>query len=912
MAPLKCSRCQNVNPPEAQYCFFDGCALGNPVAAANRTAYRVFPSPFVLPSGRACRDFDELATACWQEWDVAVRTLREGHFANFLSNMDRADLAQAAHAAAAESDPDRGLDAFIDRLPSKILKPAVLVAEPLHYEMPLKVGEERKIEIKLVNQGERLVTGTLACTGEPFLSTQPKANVRQKLFQFRTEMVITLHTRAKAVVARPRPQEAQIVIETNGGSVTVPVIIQVPVTTIPNGVLAGAQTPRQLIDKVRAQPAEAALLFANGTVARWYKANGWRYPVQGQVTPAIAMDQFFVAMGLPRPKIVGAPVAVPAAVAVPVAAVAVPAAAPASRPAIKATPPAAVATRKTPRAGKAVKDKTLGRLPQAIPVSPPPATTPDWDASAPRTEPTPPVATMHSDAPPKRPGRAAPGAIAGGPHVRSLAPVELELDESALVPSQPAPPPSGAKRRWVLFFLLLLLLGGMVVHDYFFVKERSITVAAVEEVLPPLADPEPRLRIQYHDQDVSLIVGMNLDVKPVDPNKPQQGTQLRWVPTMRFGLTMIRQSKRLTYHEHGVTNNTVVKLDGTDWIWGESPFVGTDGKEIKEIGGNSLGQWKGTWQERDGTLGKDATGRQREGKRSAWLYGEEKVAVTQTVELVPGPQSRLLDTCLVTYKIENRDNRPHRVGLRFMLDTFIGANDGVPFTLPGAPELCDTQREFLTPQDVPDFLQALENADLANPGTIAHVQLKLGEGIEAPSRVSLGAWPNPKLRTKDQRCMQQMTLWDVPVLPIKSLTPGDPADSCVVLYWPEQELKAGATRNVGFSYGLGQVASGETKGQLGITVGGSFNIGGTFTVTALVSKPVSGQKLTLHLPPGLELVAGQSAEQPVPPASGERYSPVTWKVRAKQAGRQTLKITSSTGGLTQTLPVNITQRSIFE
>ena len=50
---------------------------------------------------------------------------------------------------------------------------------------------------------------------------------------------------------------------------------------------------------------------------------------------------------------------------------------------------------------------------------------------------------------------------------------------------------------------------------------------------------------------------------------------------------------------------------------------------------------------------------------------------------MPGEQSRRLDTCLVRYVIENTDVRSHRVGLRFMLDTFIGANDGVPFTIPG-------------------------------------------------------------------------------------------------------------------------------------------------------------------------------------------------------------------------------------
>ena len=44
----------------------------------------------------------------------------------------------------------------------------------------------------------------------------------------------------------------------------------------------------------------------------------------------------------------------------------------------------------------------------------------------------------------------------------------------------------------------------------------------------------------------------------------------------------------------------------------------------------------------------------------------------------------------------------------------------------------------------PDFLQALEKPDLAHPGTVAHLRLKLEDLKETPVRVTLGAWPNEK------------------------------------------------------------------------------------------------------------------------------------------------------------------------
>ena len=99
--------------------------------------------------------------------------------------------------------------------------------------------------------------------------------------------------------------------------------------------------------------------------------------------------------------------------------------------------------------------------------------------------------------------------------------------------------------------------------------------------------------------------------------------------------------------------------------------------------------------------------------------------------------------------------------------------------------------------------------------------------MEPPSRVTLGAYPNPAL---GPGCLQDKTLWNVPVLPIRSLP--DRPDSAVVIYWGERQLAAGARREVAFAYGLGQVAAGEAGGQLGLSVAGSFAPRGEFTLTA--------------------------------------------------------------------------------
>ena len=58
----------------------------------------------------------------------------------------------------------------------------------------------------------------------------------------------------------------------------------------------------------------------------------------------------------------------------------------------------------------------------------------------------------------------------------------------------------------------------------------------------------------------------------------------------------------------------------------------------------------------------------------------------------------------------NKDKGKHKVGIRVMLDTFIGANDGVPFTIPGKKGFVDTKAEF-SQKEIPDYIEVIENPD---------------------------------------------------------------------------------------------------------------------------------------------------------------------------------------------------------
>ncbi len=101
-------------------------ASGGPINAGSAP----FPSQFIFPGGQMCRNFDQLATTCQQNWQAAVDLLKQGFFSSFLGGLGRADLAMAANEAAKYPDPDRGLDQLLAKLPTQVLQPPKVKVEP--------------------------------------------------------------------------------------------------------------------------------------------------------------------------------------------------------------------------------------------------------------------------------------------------------------------------------------------------------------------------------------------------------------------------------------------------------------------------------------------------------------------------------------------------------------------------------------------------------------------------------------------------------------------------------------------------------------------------------------------------------------------------------------------------------------
>jgi hypothetical protein len=278
-------------------------------------------------------------------------------------------------------------------------------------------------------------------------------------------------------------------------------------------------------------------------------------------------------------------------------------------------------------------------------------------------------------------------------------------------------------------------------------------------------------------------------------------------------------------------------------------------------------------------LPKKPGGKARIGFMSVSRFGQ--ITITQTVEVVPtlpakGAKKRRLDSIMVTYQVENKDNRPHQVGLRVWFDVFIVNNDGALFAAPNKPgKILDGVE--LKDKDVPDYLQFLQVPNLRNPGFVAHMTYDFGKTFERPNRViltNLGGAFNPNG-------------WDMGVMQAGG-------DSAMGFYWDPKEVAPGKKRMLAYGYGQGICPKPQGDGEFNVALGGSFEPGKVFTIAAYVQDPFLGQTLTLELPDSMERVEGK-IQQPVPAPDANGNTLIMWKARVLRTGEFKLRVRSRCG-----------------
>lgn len=291
------------------------------------------------------------------------------------------------------------------------------------------------------------------------------------------------------------------------------------------------------------------------------------------------------------------------------------------------------------------------------------------------------------------------------------------------------------------------------------------------------------------------------------------------------------QNKHLIYGgDDPWTSYTTVRIGNQNWVYG-SP---TD----RRAGSNALyGELIQPPTIIDNTI------------QSSWMLGP--IQVWQVLSLTRSSTTGLMDTAQIEYHVENTDSVAHMVGLRLMLDTMLGANDGAPFRVDDRGLTTDT---VFYAQNMPQFWQAFDS--LANPQVMSQGTLK-GPGVTTPDRVYFTNWGS----LADQP-------WSFDFTPGRDFmrTGEFELDSAIAIFWDQLPLGPGESRHFVSHYGLGGVTIAPGDLVLGVTSPAKITADAegfqTFSIIAYVQNAGSGEArdvvAEVKLPPGLELVGSKS------------------------------------------------------
>ena len=272
------------------------------------------------------------------------------------------------------------------------------------------------------------------------------------------------------------------------------------------------------------------------------------------------------------------------------------------------------------------------------------------------------------------------------------------------------------------------------------------------------------------------------------------------------------------------------------------------------------------------------------------VYQFDQILVKQTLSFLKNPSSQVKDLVTIGYSVQNNDKVTHTIGLRIMLDTKLGANDGAPFRL--GTQAVVSEEEFKG-NAILEYFQVFDS--LVSPNVIAQGYFKgIHEKTTPIDKISLANWgtlfDSP---------------WDYPLVKGRSfLREGeDEQDTALALYFDPQPLSPGQSELYQTAYGLGNVSVAKGALSLGLTAPSEVGVSQKSDILIVGYVVNSGgydaynTQVTFTLPEGFEIKGGKKTVLIGTLLAGATYQ-VPIKVAIKKAvpGKQevTFAVTSST------------------
>ena len=212
----------------------------------------------------------------------------------------------------------------------------------------------------------------------------------------------------------------------------------------------------------------------------------------------------------------------------------------------------------------------------------------------------------------------------------------------------------------------------------------------------------------------------------------------------------------------------------------------------------------------------------------------DQVEIRQILTLTKNPYTNLEDVISIRYTYTNRSSSSKQVGVRIMLDTMLGSNDGSPFRVNGID--VTSELEFVG-ATVPQYWQSFDSLD--DPQVTATGFFYYDEN-EKPDKVQFAYWPNIRGSS-----------WDYAIDSGTSIT----GDSAVGVYFNPRTVAGGGSHSVVTYYGISSFAEGNSDmtGKLGVRITAPALLYGSMVQGGYMNNPfkvsvyiVNNEEETLH------------------------------------------------------------------